>query len=709
MQHHGILKVGLVALSATLAPHANAQPRPAQPPIAGRQVLTQSPAARAAVVPLLPNLVGLTADSATRLLTSMRLRTVRRDTSTNASPGNRVIGQQPSAGTPLRAIDAVTLTVALPTRAAGPRTPIMATVVDGVIIPPRSVSTTPPTGRPPSALVPQLFGRNWQSAIIAITEVRLRPDRSVETDFSDVVDSGFVFQQHPLPRTRVDTGSLVKIWISLGPHRQPPTVVTPDVVGRPLGVADQLLRGARLTVGHVDTVFRARAHGEVEHQLPEAGAAAHPGDAVALRLAMSPPLIPVPSVIGLQRADASVKLRQAGLALGQVTPVMMSGRDTVIVGQKPSAYTGVVKGTFVDVEENQPIVRRRTVVPNLGGMTSALATQRLTRDSLTLGSVVVSDNGDAPVVVVQRPAAGESVYFYDPVSITVASPRVALPPPTMPATTPTAPPTLAPRPAPAPPLTPAAAPPIPTAGTTAAGKTTTNTGPAETRGPTTPLVAVPLVTNMPFEGARRLIDSLGLSTVSTTASMGRNFVVRSQRPDAGSLVPFGAQVALTLEPIAVRSVPHLVGLKSTAAAEHASADGFTMSIQNRRRVLLTFFERVATQEPDLMTISRGDQRIEVDLATPLVPPVPAGVALVLAAAATAVKARSKRTRGSNGHPITDLHIELVLSPAPPPVPSPIPDDRVIRTAITFALDTDRGAWTVESDANSLVAHIHTHV
>ncbi|MDB4888986.1 MAG: pknL [Gemmatimonadetes bacterium] len=701
--HLGILKVGAFALGLTLAPDVSAQTGSTKAaPIAGHQVLTAKATAMAVAVPRLPNVVGFTADSASRLLTNAGLAVVRRDMSSSAAPRDQVIDQQPAAGTPLSAIRQVTVVVAIPPHAAGFKNTVVATMAGGVIVPPSKVSTVPPAGPSPSSVVPLLLGRNARSAPILVTEVGLRLDPQVVNDFSDVAAPGFIFHQDPQPQVRVDTGSLVKIWVSLGPHRAPMTVTTPDVVGTSLGVADRILRGAQLVVGHVDTVLRTGARGQVEHQLPEAGSRTHPGDAVALSIAMAPLLVQVPSVIGLQRAEARLALREAGLALGQVTPVIMSGRDTVIVGQKPAAFTGVVRGTFVDVEENQPVIRRRTVVPNLGGMTSASAAQRLSRDSLTLGSVVVSDNGDAAVVVAQRPMAGEPAFFYDAVSITLASPRPVLPPPAIVGTTPTAP--LAPTPRPVvPPST--SAPPTPSTKVS----TGTITPPAAVPPtPTIPLVRVPQVTNMPFEGARRLIDGLGLVTVSTNAATGRTFVVRSQRPDSGSLVPFGAQVALVLDSLDVPPVPHLVGLRRAAAEDRANADGFTLTIQNQHRVLMQLFEEVSSQEPTERTIARGDVRILVDLATPLFPPLPAAIVLVLAAAGTAATVRIKHPPSENSLPVSDLHFALETTSAPA-VLSPVPDDRVIRTAVTFTLDTDRGEWTIDSADTSLVSHIKTHV
>ncbi|MEO8335624.1 MAG: PASTA domain-containing protein [bacterium] len=571
-----------------------------------------------AVAPTLPNVVGLSADSATRLLARMKVSITRRDSSTNAAARDQVIDQQPQQGTPLAAIRSVVLIVAIPVSKVRLIDPILTRIVAGVIAPPANAGTAPSPNAPPTAIVPRLVGRNVPNAVSAIAFVGLRVDKPVVVDFSDVVDSGFVFQQHPPQRTQVDTGSAVKIWVSLGPHRTTATVPTPNVIGQPLDVAARTLRIGQLVVGHVDTLFESGGKGEVEHQLPEPGALAHPGDAVALRVTMMPPVVQVPPVIDLGPADA------------QAT-----------------------------------IARKRTVVPPLDGLTRNAAEQRLTGDGLSLGRVVVSDGGDAPVVVAQRPAAGDSTFLNDRISVTLAT----RPPTLQTATTPR--------------------------------DTTTFT--------TVTLVAVPLVKDMTFESARRLIDSVGLTTASTVEDTARSFIVRSQSPAAGSLVRVGAAVTLDLEGTdPPRSVPHLVGLARIAAEAHARADGFTISIVNHRRVLLQFSDRVSTQEPDAATLARGDQLINVDLAIPLIPPVPAAILLLLGTVGTAVKVRNKRTRRESHRPLSDLDFVVAASPRGIPVPSPVPGDRVIRTAITFTLDTTRGEWMLDTADTSLIGRIDSH-
>jgi len=492
----------------------------------------------------------------------------------------------------------------------------------------------------------------------------------VVIDFSDLADSGFIYQQHPLPKTRVDTGSNVKIWISLGARRTPVTLTTPRVLDRTLDDADRILRKFGLVTGHVDTVFTPGASGLIVHQLPEPGDPAHPKDAVALQVAIAPPMATVPSVIGLRRAVADSTLRQAGLALGQVTPVTGRGPDTSIVRQAPLPQTAVVRGTFVDVEENQPVSRRRTIVPSVTGLTEALAETRLAKDGLVLGRVVVSDTGSAPLVVAQQPAANDSAFVDDRVSITLASRRGAVPVPR---------------------------------------DTSTKADTTKQRDTTkVVLIAVPPVTNISFELARSLIDRAGLTTQSTTTDTGRTFIVRSQRPAAGSYVPARAAVMLVLERLDIRPVPHLVGLKRVDAETHARADAYTMSIAISRKALLQLFDRVSWQEPDSVITNRGDQVIQVELTSPLIPPIPAALAFVLLAAGSAVTVRNTRKPRVQRKPLTDLSIVLDTRSAVPPVSISAPDDRVIRAAITYTLDSGHGKWILISHDDSLIAQRKTH-
>jgi beta-lactam-binding protein with PASTA domain len=576
-----------------LAPRAHAQRRPASPPATSvARVETR--------VAVLPGVVGLSADSATRMLRAYGVGIVRVDT--NASPRDQVVAQRPPAGTPLARVKIDTLMVALPRRTVSPQLPAASSLANRVAVPPGSNATTvPPRPQPIRTIVPLLIGRPEQMVVWLLDSMHLRASGPL-FDSSDVVPRGLAFRQQPGPKTVVDTGTLVTVWYSLGPHRGAQTVPVPDLIKRTVAQADSMLRVARLRLGSIDTSYRSGTRAILIYdQSPEPRTTAHPGDQVSVSVVAPPTPVSVPP---------------AGNP--QPTP-------------------------------------RRTTVPSLGGLTRDAAEQVLLRDSLRLGDVVLADDGANAVVATQRPVAGTSVFFYQQVGITLATPpaQPGQPPATVP--------------------------------------------PAQGAA----FVRVPDVLNMLFEPARQLLDSLGLRTVSTIADTGRTLAVATQTPRAGTLVRPGARVVLTLVPV-TPVIPDLVGMTESDAREHAQRHGFSMAPQRRRRGLQSWIARVVSQEPATETIRRADAAIRVDLTIPLVPPIPAGIALVVAAtAAVALKVRP--------HPLTNVNFELGVAPSPAPRLDVDPARSLVRAAITFTLDPGRGEGRVEPSNQSLVERITPHV
>ena len=109
-----------------------------------------------------------------------------------------------------------------------------------------------------------------------------------------------------------------------------------------------------------------------------------------------------------------------------------------------------------------------------------------------------------------------------------------------------------------------------------------------------------------------------------------------------------------------------------------------------------------------MVINRGDEVIQVELTMPLIPPIPAALTFVLLATGTALKVRDTRNRTVKRKPLTDLSIVLDTQSIVPPVSLSVPDDRVIRAAITYSLDSGHGKWILVSHDDSLIAHRKTH-
>src|SRR5689334_21160694 len=105
----GIQNIVVVVLAGTLAPGANAQSRTAQATTTVQQAPITIGASRTVYAPRMPRVIGLSVDSATRLLANARIIArgrpiVRRDLSTTTAPRDQVVDQVPKEGAPVPAV-----------------------------------------------------------------------------------------------------------------------------------------------------------------------------------------------------------------------------------------------------------------------------------------------------------------------------------------------------------------------------------------------------------------------------------------------------------------------------------------------------------------------------------------------------------------------------------------------------------------------------
>ncbi|HOK90768.1 MAG TPA: PASTA domain-containing protein, partial [Candidatus Hydrogenedentes bacterium] len=119
--------------------------------------------------------------------------------------------------------------------------------------------------------------------------------------------------------------------------------------------------------------------------------------------------VTVPDVVGLTQAAATTAIEGANLTVGTVTQVCS---DTVpagnVISQNPVGGASVAPGSTVDfVVSTGPCV----TVPNVVGLTQAVATTAIGGANLTVGTVtqVCSDTVAAGNVISQNPVGGASV------------------------------------------------------------------------------------------------------------------------------------------------------------------------------------------------------------------------------------------------------------------------------------------------------------
>jgi beta-lactam-binding protein with PASTA domain len=642
----------LISLRAAVAQQAAASAKPATP-------LSQS---LMRVVPRIPDVIGKTIDSAIATLAFTRLPIVRIDTVTSAQPRGRVVVQRPGRGTLVTATKAETLLVAMVARKLPPGA--FVSPANGILVPP--VRTDTPITHVPvprDTVVPDLYGRTPNLVSAALETSRLRLGRVVQ-DSSDQVTAGRAFHQDPPAGTRVGLGRAVDVWYSLGAHQTLDTVSVPSIEGRSITDARLILRRRNLTLGRVSTEYRHGADGTIVHQEPHAGETAHRNDAVDATVVVAPPLIPVPRVVGLSRGDARATIERAGLDVGAISIITRSGATATIDSQRPAADARVEPHMLIDlVEADAPIVRRG-IVPSLMGKTQAEAERAIQADSLEVGTVVRPDDDSAAKVIAQDPPGGASVVFHSRVNFRMSA---------------------RPEPAPTPPTPPPQRP--------------------------DSFIRVPRVINLTLGDAERVLADAGFSHIgihgdSATATA----VVVAQSPRAGTLARPEALVSIATERIVTRRVPDLIGRRERDARAEAERDRFFMRVANQsRKFRLT--EVVVSQTPVAGASDRGDQRIDVDLHIPLVPPVPAAIVLGVAGVAGETFRRRKKRIDDEQPDEREQHVndnEFVLTDATPPADMPTlassGGDRLIRSMLEFefSFEFDSPTWDVESPSNTLI-------
>ena len=194
------------------------------------------------------------------------------------------------------------------------------------------------------------------------------------------------------------------------PEADDPQVPTaPQLVGLPRKIAAELMaaRGLRLVVKEerVDTVLPA---GGVLSQDPLPGSQMAPNDEVAVVLSAGAAAkdTPVPKLAALTLEEATAKLAEVGLTLGEVSGPK-EGANRRVVASRPEAGEKLAAGEAVALTLQIPLVE----VPKVTGLSVRKAKKAIEAAGLKVGKVRVRfDEYRSPnAVLKQTPAAGEKV------------------------------------------------------------------------------------------------------------------------------------------------------------------------------------------------------------------------------------------------------------------------------------------------------------
>ncbi len=318
-----------------------------------------------------------------------------------------VVGETEGVGS--AALVAAGLTVGAVTTANDPNVPagtiLSQNPVGGTSVPPGSAVALVVSAGPADVIVPNVVGETEGVGSAALVAAGLTVG-AVTTANDPNVPAGTILSQNPVGGTSVPPGSAVALVVSAGPA----FVIVPSVFGLIEEEGRAVLVAAGLTVSETQPLYESGFPlGTILGQIPRAGTEVLPGSAVELHVVVGGSRVGVPGVVGLDLATAESLLSP----FFQAVVVSERNDDTVpaghVISQDPEAETLAEIGSSVElVLSLGPVL---VTVPDVVGLTQAIAESAVTTAGLTVGVVSTANHPTVPVgrVISQNPPAGAGV------------------------------------------------------------------------------------------------------------------------------------------------------------------------------------------------------------------------------------------------------------------------------------------------------------
>ena len=186
------------------------------------------------------------------------------------------------------------------------------------------------------------------------------------------------------------------------------TVDVPNVVGKQVSVAKNILEDKHLRVSTSEVTNSDVPAGQVISQTPNAGEKVKEQRTIHLVVSKGVGDLTVPDLSGLTVDQARQRLKDLGLVVGKITQESVDGKpDGVIIAQTPSGDSKVSKGATIDLVVNKAKVKK-VKVPNVVGMSLKEARDALSAVNIAVNQVAGSVE-DKSVVTEQSLKAGDEI------------------------------------------------------------------------------------------------------------------------------------------------------------------------------------------------------------------------------------------------------------------------------------------------------------
>jgi eukaryotic-like serine/threonine-protein kinase len=198
-------------------------------------------------------------------------------------------------------------------------------------------------------------------------------------------------------------------------------VTMPNLVGKKVSEANQLLRSSGLVLRVADRVYSELPANVVVRQTPTAGLLMKVSQQAHVVLSLGQRELTIPRLAGTTLRISRIEMLRAGLQIGEVSNISIANEppDTVVM-QNPKPGTGAATPR-VDVLVSQGDRDKAYVMPHLVGLNETDAQHRLDLASLRRKvNLVAAPQWPHGAVIDQSPVAGSRIAATSAVELTVA-------------------------------------------------------------------------------------------------------------------------------------------------------------------------------------------------------------------------------------------------------------------------------------------------
>lgn len=199
-------------------------------------------------------------------------------------------------------------------------------------------------------------------------------------------------------------------------------VTMPNLVGKNVSEASQLLRSNGLVLKVADHIYSDLPINVVVRQTPNAGLLMKQSQQAHVVLSLGQRQLQIPLLEGHSLRASRIELLRAGLQVGEVSTLPMNDQasDTVVI-QNPRPGKGA-STPRVDVLVSQPQREASYVMPHLIGLTEVDAQHRLDRAQLKRKvNYVSAPQWPHAAVIDQTPVAGSRIASSASIELTIAN------------------------------------------------------------------------------------------------------------------------------------------------------------------------------------------------------------------------------------------------------------------------------------------------